>query len=282
MMRCYEGRGGARTQTQCWLVLLTRLLQLGTTAIVSGALWAQMPPPPPMDRPPARDERSFADRLADSRQKRDHTRAVDTTAQRALEYATVYLDRADKALKSGQPFVCGRLLSAADALRHVALLRERLHEPDPTPERDRHHGQDPVHDGDRPPGLDHFHDGGDGPPSSADALEWVYFRVQQADYFYEQSHDTEAKAFPKWARDFYQLAARDIDRRDLVAAEVNARCAEEVVRALENLAQAAAPMPPHGDPHPHPPGMQDGPGSKPEPRAGQSASTYTKSEEISA
>src|SRR5271156_6195536 len=200
--------------------MLTRLLQLGAMAIVSGALSAQMPPPTPMDRPPARDERSLADRLADSRQKWVHTRGVDTTAQRALEYAKVYLDRADKALKSGQPFVCGRLLSAADSLLHIALLRDLLHEPD------RVHGPDPLHDGDRSRVPDRFHEGA-APPSPADALEWVYFRVQQADFFYEQSHDTEARAFPKWARDFYQLAARDMDRQDLVAAEVNARCAEE-------------------------------------------------------
>jgi hypothetical protein len=214
-----------------------------------------------------RDGRSLADRLADARQKRDRTRAVDTTAQRALEYGKVYLDRAEKSLKSGQPFVCDRLLSAADSLRRIALLRERLHEPDSRSERDR--APDAVHDGDRPPGPDRFHDES---PTPAGALEMVYFRVQQADFFYERSHDPEAKAFPKWARDFYQLAARDVDRQDMVAAEVNARCAEEVVRVLESLAQAAAPMPPPPDGRPRQPAMPDGPGSKPEPPRGPSAS----------
>ncbi len=257
--------------------MLIRHLQLGTLAILAATLFAQMPPPPPMGRPPMRDERSLADRLADARQKRDRTRAVDVTAQRALEYAKVYLDRAEKSLKSGQPFVCDRLLSAADSLRHIALLRERLHEPDRAQERDRSPSQDAIHGADRPPGPDRFHER---PASSADALEMVYFRVQQADFFYEQSHDAEAKPFPKWARDFYQLAARDMDRQDMVAAEVNARCAEEVVRALESLAQAAAPVPPPPDARPHTPGMQDGPPSKPQPAPGSSASTYTTIEEI--
>jgi hypothetical protein len=219
-----------------------------------------------------RDGRSLADRLADARQKRDRTRAVDTTAQRALEYGKVYLDRAEKSLKAGQPFVCDRLLSAADSLRHIALLRERLREPDRPQEHDRNRAVDAMHDGNPPPGPDRFHEG---PASSAGALEMVYFRVQQADFFYEQSHDPEAKPFPKWARDFYQLAARDIERQDLVAAEVNARCAEEVVRALENLAQAAAPMPPPPGGRPLQPGVPDGPGSKPEPPRGPSASTNT-------
>ncbi len=253
-----------------------RLLQLGILAIVSGSLFAQMPPPPPMGRPSMRDERSLADRLADARQKRDRTRAVDTTAQRALEYSKVYLDRAEKSLKSGQPFVCDRLLSTADSLRHIALLREQLHEPDRTQEHDRSPAPDAVHEVDRPRGPDRFHEG---PVSSAGALEWVYFRVQQADFFFEQSHDTEAKSFPKWARDFYQLATRDIERQDMVAAEVNARCAEEVVRALESLAQAAAPMPPPPDGGPHQPGMTDDPPSKPEPELGSSASTNTDTEE---
>jgi hypothetical protein len=255
--------------------MLTRLLQLGVLAMVAGALCAQMPPPP-MGRPPMHDERSLADRLADARKKRDRTRAVDTTSQRAVEYAKVYLDRAEKSLRSGQPFVCDRFLNAADSLRHIALLRERLHEPDRTAEHNRNPAPDAVHDGDGPPGPDRFHEG---PPSPASALEMVYFRVQQADFFYEQSHDSEAKAFPKWARDFYQLAARDIERQDMLAAEVNARCAEEVVRALESLAQAAAPMPPPPDVGPRQPGMPDAPPPKPEPPAGPSASTNKEIEE---
>jgi hypothetical protein len=87
----------------------------------------------------------------------------------------------------------------------------------------------------------------DGPkgPSPAgeirDHLQRVYFRTQQADYFLSQSHDSRAASFPKWARDFYQLAVRAYERKDLIAADENAKCAEEIVKALESLAQAASP-----------------------------------------
>jgi hypothetical protein len=221
-----------------------------------------------------RDERSLADRLADARQQRDRMRAVDTAAQRALEYSKVYLDRAEKALKSDRPFVADRLLGAANALRHIAQIRERLHEPDRAQDRERAHAPGPE-------GNWNF------PPPAGD-LQRVYFRVQQADFFYQQSNDPEAKAFPKWARDFYQLAVREMDRQDSVAAEANARCAEEVVRALENLAQAAAPMPPPpGMPGPPRPGSQpatpEAPHAvllKPEPAMGLSASSYSRTQEI--
>ncbi len=221
-----------------------------------------------------RDDRSLADRLADARQQRDRIRAVDTTAQRALEYSKVYLDRAEKALKADRPFVADRLLSVANALRHIAQIRERLHDPDRARDHERDHSPGPEGDRNLPP--------------PAGALQWVYFRVQQADFFYEQSNDPEAKAFPKWAKDFYQLAVRDIDRQDAIAAEANARCAEEVVRVLENLAQAAAPTPPPPDmPGPPRPGSQPAPPEtphaawlKPEPAMGPSASSYSRTQEI--
>jgi len=254
-----------------------RLLQLGGLVVVTGTIWAQLPPPPAMGRPPMRDERSLAERLADARQRRDRMRAVDTTAQRALEYSKVYLDRAEKALRSDQAFVCDRLLATAESLRRVAQVREDLHEPDRIREREL---------APRPgrPGSEEDR----GTPRAAGDLERVYFRVQQADFFYEQSHDTEAKAFPKWAKDFYQLSVRAMDRQDPVAASANARCADEVVQALENLAQAAAPMPPPpGGPHRRqPPALPDGPygqppqPAKPEPAARPNASSYSASEGI--
>jgi hypothetical protein len=246
-----------------------RLPQLALLALTSGALWAQISPPAPLERPPMRDGRSLADRLAEARQRRDHIRALETTAQRALEYSKVYLDRAGNALRSDQPFVCDRLLGAAEALVRIAQLRDRLHEPDSAQDRGRPHGPE-----------------GDWQPPPAGALDWVYFRVQQADFFYDQSHDTEAKAFPKWAKDFYQLAVRALDRGDSVASEANARCAEEVVRALESLAQAAAPIPPPpGGPNQRrspPRSMPDGqpePAPKPESATTPSACSHTRTEE---
>jgi hypothetical protein len=101
----------------------------------------------------------------------------------------------------------------------------------------------------------HLQDGpalaGPHPPEALkDHLQRVYFRTQQADYFLNQSHDARVTSFPKWARDFYQQALRAYDQKDMWAADENAKCADEVVTALENLAQTSTPAP---DPPPPPP-----------------------------
>jgi hypothetical protein len=90
-----------------------------------------------------------------------------------------------------------------------------------------------------------------------DRLHRVYFRTQQAEYFFRQSHDSNADGLPRWARDFYELAVRAYDRKEWVSADENAKCADEVVNALENLAQAAGisdgpPAPPPKPPRPQP------------------------------
>ncbi len=48
---------------------------------------------------------------------------------------------------------------------------------------------------------------------------------------------------PEWARSFYQSAMADYEQKDFVGADENAKASEEVVKALENIAQAAMPMP---------------------------------------
>jgi hypothetical protein len=123
------------------------------------------------------------------------------------------LASAEGAARSDQPFRADRLAAAADALLHVAEHQQHL----------RRGG------------------GANRPPSAnaiQDQLQRVYFRTQQADYFFNQSHDARAHSFPQWARDFYQLAVRDNERRDFIAADENAKSSDDVVRALENLAQA--------------------------------------------
>ncbi len=177
-------------------------------------LWAQAgpppPPAPPESRPPGPD---LANHIADIRRKMDSTKPVDLTAQRALEYGRGFLANAESALRSDQPFRADRLAGAADSLLHVAEHQEHLR-------------------GDGPKGP---------PPAGAmqDQLQRVYFRTQQANYFFAQSRDPRAKSFPQWARDFYQLAVRDSERKDFIAADENAKSSEDIVRALENLAQAA-------------------------------------------
>ncbi|MDQ2777057.1 MAG: hypothetical protein M3Y57_19365 [Acidobacteriota bacterium] len=187
-------------------------------------LWAQQPPPRP--RPP----KPPGPAISDIRWQLNATKPVDVTAKRALQFSHVYLARAEKVVRSGQLFTADRLAEAADSLLHIAEHQQHLR----------------TGGGPKGPPL---------APEIQDHLQRVYFRIQQADYFLQQSHDSQAVSFPKWARDFYQLALRAYDRKDMVAADENAKCAEEVVKALENLAQAASPAnipPPPRPPAPPP------------------------------
>ena len=195
------------------LVLSRSLVRAFRICLLSCALvfpWAQSQPPGPPPRP------GPLNRQAEVRRKLNSTTAVDVTAQRALEYSRGFLASAEKASQSGQPFTADRMAEAADALIHVAEHQQHLRT-----------GGGPK-----------------GPPPPADIqdhLQRVYFRTQQAEYFSLQSHDPRAASFPKWARDFYEMAVRAYERKDLVAADENAKCADEIVKALENLAQAATP-----------------------------------------
>ena len=150
---------------------------------------------------------------------------VDATAKRAVEYSRMYLKKAQAAQGQRQQFVADRLADAADALLRVAEHQQHLRT-----------GGGPK-----------------GPPPAPNIqshLQRAYFRTQQAGYFFEQSKDRQAAALPDWAHAFYQLAVRAYDRQDLLAAEENAKSAEDIVKALESLAQAAAPVPPPPPPRP--------------------------------
>lgn len=199
------------------MALSSRAGPLGFWPVMLAILWGQAEPP----RPPQPPEARLEVRLADLQRKLESTKAVNVTAQRALQYSRDYWDKAEKARRLGQLFRADRLAEAADALFHIAEHQEHLRT-----------------------------GGGPKGPSALetlpDHLQRVYFRTQQADYFSHQSQSREAAAFPAWARDFYQLALRAYERRDGVASDENAKCAEEVVRALESLAQAAtlAAIPP--------------------------------------
>lgn len=184
-------------------------------------LWAQGGPPGPPKPPGPR----IAPRLGEVRRKLDSIKPVDINAQRALDYGRGFLASAEKASQSGQQFTADRMVEAADALLHVAEHQEHLRS-----------GGGPK--------------GPPAPKEIQDHLQRVYFRTQQADYFFREAKDSRAASFPKWARDFYQLAVRAYERRDWIAADENAKSAEEIVRALESLAQAAAPA---GIPPPSPP-----------------------------
>ncbi len=209
---------------------MARLPSLGQLSLLLVAFVLSRAQHPPQPGPPGPPGPGLSDRLADIQRKLDSTKAVDVTAQRALQFSRGYLANAKKAFRSDQPFAADRFAEAADALLHIAEHQQHLRT------------------GGGPKGP---------PPASEieDHLQRVYFRTQQADYFLQQSHDPQAGSFAKWARDFYQLAVRAYERKDLVAADENAKCAEEVIKALENLAQAASPTnvpaPPPRPPLPH-------------------------------
>lgn len=212
---------------------MTIARSIGALICMMPLLSAQRHPPrPPQPGPP--DTQQVTRHIADIREKLERTPAPNTTSQRALAYSRSYLHRAETLLKAHRLFPAERTVAAADSLLHIAEHQEHLRtdsgpkDPPPLPEIRRH-------------------------------LERVYFQLQQADYFLTESHDRQAAPFPKWAHDFYQVAVKASEAGDAVAADENAKCAEEVVRTLENLAQAAtenaaADQPP--PPPPPPPGAQ--------------------------
>ncbi len=209
------------------MAVLSAAKRVATLIAAAALLWAQAGPPGLPKRPMP----ELSARLPDLRRRLDSAKAVNVTAQRALEYSRIFLTSAEQAYRLGQQFRAGRFAEAADALFHVAEHQSHLQA------------------GGGPKGA---------PPADTlgEHMQRVYFRTQQADYFFRQSHDLRAVSLPKWARDFYQLAVRAFERNDAIAADENVKCAEEVVRALESLAQAAtpanenAPLPPP----PRPPG----------------------------
>jgi hypothetical protein len=148
------------------------------------------------------------------------TKTAGTTAKNILALAKVYLARSDQERRS--PFAATRYLVAADALSHAAEHRQHL-----------------------------LQKGGP-PPDRAELtrhLERVYFRLQQADYFVKQSSDPNAESIAGFARQYYQEALRA--GADLRTADECAKTTEELIRALESLAQSTAPPPP-SPPKPRP------------------------------
>jgi hypothetical protein len=116
-------------------------------------------------------------------------------------------------LQADKPFVADRLVAAADSLSHIAGHQRHL--------RDEDRPKQPS------------------PPDDIAGHLWrVYFRTRQAQHFLQQANDPEARALPKWARDFYQLATRAYERHDRVAAdEMFSRVSRpDGVRSVEDAA----------------------------------------------
>jgi hypothetical protein len=141
--------------------------------------------------------------------------------------ARFYLEKSDS-VRRGSPFAADRYVAAADALAHAADHQQHIAQKS-----------------------------GPEPPDGAEIsrhLDRVYFRLQQSDFFVKQSADANAKTIAAFARQYYQQALRAstgvTTSHDSRSADECAKTVDELMRALENLAQStaapAAPKPEHG------------------------------------
>ena len=134
-----------------------------------------------------------------------------------LGHSSVYAGKADQIWRTAQPYIADRTLAAAEALFHASDHLEHLKEPagppsPPAEEVSRH-------------------------------LAQVYFRTRQADCFLQEIHDNAALPLVTLARQYYQRAVQSYDRSDFRGADEYGKTSEELVKALENLAQAATLAP---------------------------------------
>jgi len=168
------------------------------------------PPPPPPGGPAAPGGRSGVARRLGG------VHSTGATTDQILVLAKAYLEKSAQ-LAASRSFASNRTLAAADALVHAAEHQSHLAEkaaPE-LPEKEevsRH-------------------------------LEQVYFRLQQADYFVKESADGNTKSIAGFARGYYQNALRALERDDRPTADECAKSVEDLMRALESLAQAAVPVP---------------------------------------
>jgi hypothetical protein len=130
--------------------------------------------------------------------------------------ASEILNRANQARQDF--YRCGRLVKAADHLLEASENVFEAREPD----RDRE-------DDDR--------------KEAALRLQRYYFRVQQADYFAGLSGEEDAEAYVKRARSLYHRARSAYDSQQYHRARKLGEAAEDIVSALEKLAQASVRVP---------------------------------------
>lgn len=178
--------------------------------LIAGILGGQ--PPPPLRRPgppPPGGPEGVRRKLAE-------VRPTDDVTGKILALARVCLERSERK-ESSSPFAATRYLAASDALVHAAEHQQHVRDKKEPPPPDR--------------------------SELARHLERVYFRLQQADYFVKQSSDPDATIIASFARQYYQDALRASGVPDPRVTDECLKSAEDLVRALENLAQATAPVP---------------------------------------
>lgn len=197
-----------------------RLALAAILALMTGgfALASAQPGPGPKAKGKAKKADRFEDRLARLRgQLEEWRRTADSDQQVLLWDAGLYAGKADQTQRAARPYIADRTLAAAEAFFHAADHLQHLKEsPGPPP----------------PPAED-----------VARHLAEVYFRTRQADYFFQEIHDPSTSSLVSLARQYYQRAVQSDDRADFRGADEYGKTAEEMVRALENLAQAATLAP---------------------------------------
>ena len=185
-------------------------------------LRCQQPPPPPPPRgrpgPPQLDRAGVADHIERVRRQIAESRPNDADVATFIRAANLNLDKAEEKLLANDLLLADRLVAASDAFLHAAEHSELIEE------------------GPRGRRLQ--------APEIAEHLQHIYFRLQQGEYFAQNSRDPGAKPLPGLARKFYERALQAYDRGDWLAADQYAKSSDDTIRGLENLAQAATPLPP--------------------------------------
>jgi hypothetical protein len=163
----------------------------------------------------------FPNRLERLRRQLEYTRPDDSERQTLLFHSAAYLNKADQIWGTQEPYIADRTLAAAEALFHASEHLQHLTDTQALPQT--------------PP-----------PPPAEDAsrhLAQVYFRTREAEYFQQEIHDADVLPLVTLARQYYQRAIQVYDRSDLRGADEYGKAAEEIVKALENLAQAGTLAP---------------------------------------
>ena len=160
----------------------------------------------------ASEERRIEDRLSRARRRLDDIMLTGNDAKELVKKSRVYIARAETALANHHSAFAGPLSEAADALAraldHVARSRDVTR----TDYSSR--------------------------PRLSDRLDTVGMRVKQADYFQKLGGDSTSKALVGLARR-YNERARDAYRHGKRReTEEYTTTADEIVRALEYIAQA--------------------------------------------
>jgi hypothetical protein len=175
-------------------------------------------PPHPGPLPPASRPTEIVKHLQEVRRHLDETSGQDDDSKRVIGVARRILLMADQKIKAKNYFAADRLIGAADAFIHVAEhASHRVEGP-----------KQPV-----PPQQD-----------ISDHLQHVYFRLQQADFFSRSSGDPDAKDLSVLARKFYDDSRKQYEAGNWFSADEYGKSADDLLRGLENLAQAAMPGPP--------------------------------------